>query len=164
MKNLFLFLFAVSFVGWGITRKVMSIQFDKNCTGYLKRAGDANNVTVASIELKKAIAYIESNNLTDGNTGIIYQIPKEDLGFWYKNLKSAQENLEKLDADTTLSSLEESNALLKLRETIIDHGDKGDKVTVPPGISVFPANLLFAVWGFISLMGLSFFLGTASKG
>lgn len=41
--------------------------------------------------------------------------------------------------------------LLKLRETILhDAGESGDRVTAPDGISVYPNNALFGLWGILS--------------
>lgn len=52
------------FLAWGTTRIVKSVQFELNCTQYLKRAADANTVELAKEELSKAISYAEQNNLT----------------------------------------------------------------------------------------------------
>ncbi len=40
--------------------------------------------------------------------------------------------------------------LMKLRETLVDQGETSVVVTVPPGISIFPYNTLFALWCAIS--------------
>jgi hypothetical protein len=118
------------------------VQFDRNCTGYLKQAADANNTSLASEKLDKAIRYIEANNLISGYTSIFYTTPDEDLGFWYKNLKSASYDLKNIDND---NKLEQSNQLIKLRETLIDKSAEGDDITVPMGISVFPNNLFYFI-------------------
>lgn len=83
-------------VGYLGTRAVKSVQFNQNCGGYLKRAADANTVETAKEELSKAISYIEANNLTQGYTSVMWQTPNEDLGFWYKNLKSSETELSKV--------------------------------------------------------------------
>jgi hypothetical protein len=121
---------------------VKKVQLKQNCTGYLKRAADANTVEVASQELQKAIDYLESNNLTSGYTSIVWRTPDEDIEFWYNNLKASQDELSKVDSTTT--SLEKTNLLMKLRETLLDSGEKGSELTVPCGLSRYPHNSLFS--------------------
>lgn len=115
--------------------------FDRDCTGHLKRAGDANTVELAKQELAVSIKYLEDHKITAGTTAVIFDEPSCDVGFWYKNLTASMEELESLDKPT---HLEASNMLLKLRETLLDH----DNVTCPPGISWFPNNgaLVFLLW------------------
>lgn len=151
MKKVLAVLSLLAFIGWGITSLVLWIQFNRNCEGFLKRSADSNNIELAAQELDKAIAYIESNNLTSGYTSIIYTTPDEDLGFWYSNLKSAQNNLKQIDLES-VTDLEESNLLMKLRETLLDHTSDGTEVTVPSGIYLFPSNTGFAIWGWVSLI------------
>ena len=134
---------------------VKDITLEQNCTGYLKRAADANTIETASKQLEKAIDYLVDNNLTTGYTSVLWKTPDEDIEFWYNNLKSAQLELSKVDSTT--STLEKTNILMKLRETLIDNGEDGEKLIVPPGLSRYPHNLLFGLlqWlaGFI-LIGL----------
>lgn len=46
------------------------------------------------------------------------------------------------------SALEQSNCLLKLRDTLMDHSGENGKeaLTMPHGISRYPSNGKFAVW------------------
>ena len=87
---------------------------------------------------------LEANNLTSGYTSVMWETPDEDIGFWYQNLKASQQELQKLNSD---SALERTNVLMKLRETLLDDGEK-TKVTIPKGLSVYPYNLR---WGLLSL-------------
>lgn len=145
-------IFALTIFGARIYKKII---FKQNVTGYLKRAADANTVELAKGELKLAIDYLEQNELTEGYTSIIYRTPDEDIGFWYRNLKASYNELDILK---TTSALEKTNVLIKLRETLVDGGERM-RVTVPDGIHVFPNNsgwclaLIFALiigsYGFI---------------
>lgn len=142
---------------FGIARGIEAIRFNRNVEGYLKRAADANTVELAEKNLTIAL-----NNLVNtprGYTSIIYTTPDEDVGFWLDNLRASQKELKQLPANTT--ALEKSNTLIKLRETLLDGGEHGVYVTVPPGISIFPANTLFAIWGTIGtvlfLLGIALF-------
>jgi len=128
------------------------ITLEQECTGHLKRAADANKVEVASEELAKSIDYLEKNDLTKGYTSVIWNTPDEDIGFFYNNLKSSREELLKVNDST--SSLEKTNVLMKLRETLIDSGKKGDKITCPDGLSRYPNNGLFVVLAILSLITL----------
>ena len=155
MKNkmlafrLILGLIVVSVLGVRIAK---SIQFKQNCSGYLKRASDANTVESAKQELEKSIKYLEAHNLTNGYTSVFFQTPDEDIEFWYNNLKSSYKELSKVTNKT--SSLEKTNMLMKLRETILDNGKEGDSLTIPDGISVYPNNLLWGILTTVSLIAL----------
>jgi len=141
----------VSIVICGI-RISKGIVFKQNVTGYLKHAADANTVELALEELTKALTYLESNNLTTGYTSILYNTPDEDIDFWYRNLKASQNELKNLNSE---SALEKTNVLIKLRETLMDTGER-TRVTVPDGLSVYPNNKLWAGLMFLALL-LGFF-------
>lgn len=137
-------------------RAVRSIQFEQNCGGRLKRAADANTIELAQQELEAAIAYMDENDLNGGYTSILYKTPDEDVSFWNTNLRAALTNLKNVKSET--STLEKSNILLKLRQTLLDHsGDRGEKVTAPAGISVYPYNTrwvgLLVVFTFLAIVG-----------
>ncbi len=133
-------------------RVVNSVMFERDIGGYLKRAADANTIELAELELAKALSNMEQEGMTSGFTSILWQTPDEDVGFWFKNITSAHRELEVVDFKAT--QLEKTNILMKLRETLLDQGSESTKVTAPSGISLFPNNILFAVWGYISLLGL----------
>lgn len=136
-----LILFSVGVFGVRISKGIV---FKQNVSGYLKRAADANTIDLANAELTKVINYLDANNLTSGYTSVMWETPDEDIGFWYQNLKASQQELQNLNSD---SALERTNVLMKLRETLLDTGEK-TKVTIPKGLSVYPYNLL---WGILSL-------------
>ena len=128
---------------------VKSVSLKQNCTGYLKRAADANSIETAREELQKSIHYLEANNLTTGYTSVFYKTPDEDIEFWYKNLKASEKGLSEIE--NTASTLEKTNVLMKLRETLMDSGEKNDRVTVPKGLSKYPNN---AMWGILLLLAI----------
>ena len=127
-------LIIVPFIVWGCAI-VNAVEFDSNCTGYLKLAADANTVQLAEKHLTSAITYLENNNLTSGYTKIIIYKPTNDIGLWYENLKSAQTLLQEACANDNLTELESSNILMKLRETLLD-GE--GTITHPICISMHP--------------------------
>jgi hypothetical protein len=132
---------------------VESIEFTKNCKGYLKRAADANTVALARQELAKAVDYLEDAQLSTGSTHVFYATPDCELDFWYENLKSSLVELESIPDD--IDQLTASNQLLKLRETIMDNSEKGTKVTTPPNIHVFPNQFLYRSGGAACTFGLA---------
>ena len=132
----------------------------QNLTGYLKRAADANNIELAASQLQTSIDYIEKNKLTTGYTSVLYKTPDEDLGFWYNNLKASKAELDKT---INSSTLEKTNLLLKLRETLLDEGEKGSHITYPKGIDIFPNNKLIAVLFLISLLFIPLLSGEFMK-
>ncbi|MCX6723300.1 MAG: hypothetical protein NT094_04545, partial [Candidatus Staskawiczbacteria bacterium] len=127
-------------------RIVNGVVFDRGCKGHLKRAADSNTVALATKEMETAVVWVEQNGMTSGYTSVLYTTPNEDVGFWYENLRSALEELQKVNPEA--SQLERTNVLMKLRETLLDKDD----VTVPPGISVFPHNTLLALLMVISII------------
>jgi hypothetical protein len=126
---------------------VKYVSLQRNCVGYLKRAADANTISTAAEQLDKAIAYMEANNLTHGYTSVLYTTPDEDIAFWYNNIVASRAELAK--TDSTTSMLEQSNMLIKLRETLLDAGEHKDHITCPDGLSRYPNNL---GWG-LALIG-----------
>lgn len=141
-----LFVIACAMLGTIIVKK---ISLEQNCTGYLKRAADANSVETAKAELGKAISYLEANQLTTGYTSVLWRTPDEDIEFFYKNLVASKTELDKVTETT--SSLEKTNILMKLRETLLDNGEKGDSLTCPDGLSRYPNN---GFWGIILILGV----------
>jgi len=144
----FALIFLVLFSVWGGVRIYNSITFDINCGDRLKRAADANTIELAKQELKASLDYMEHEGMTSGYTSVLYNSPSEDIGFWYKNVKSSYDEL--LSLPDNVTPLERSNMLIKLRETLLDSGKESTKVTLPSGISIFPYNSFFAWWGYVS--------------
>ena len=129
---------------------VKSIKFDQQCAGYLKNAADANTVELALERLNHALDYIEAHNLTDGYTSVLWKTEDENINYWYKNLVACKGELETcLDG----TSLEKSNVLMKVRESLTDEGESGTVLTIPKGISRYPYN---ALWGI--LRGISYII------
>ena len=148
MKNFILVLLVLLGLVFPIKTAIREIQFTQNCKGYLKQAADANTIDIAKNCLTKAVLYLEENNLTEGYTSIVYKTPNEDVEFWYNNLSTSLDEL--LMYSDNLSPLESSNVLLKLRETLMDETQYGTEVTIPPGISKYPNNLLYCIMNWIS--------------
>jgi hypothetical protein len=138
---------------------IKAIQMDANCISYLEMAADANSVDIAEKHLSKAVEYLETNRLTAGSTHILVYKPTYDIGLWYENLKSAQTQLQELKQRDNLTELEESNALMKLRETLLS---SEGYVTHPSMISFYPGHFGWTLaMALIWLLWLgAFFTGT----
>lgn len=113
-------------------RQYNTYLFNKEVTGRLKRAADANTVDIAETEMGAVIHYLEANGITSGSTSIIWDTPNNDVGFWYNNLKAALGELESIPENAT--KVEKTNTLMKLRETILDNLE----VTQPEFIEIYP--------------------------
>ena len=61
----------------------------------------------------------------------------------YENIKSAHDDLCKINLEKS-SLMEQTNVLMKLRETLLDEGESVS-ITCPSGIARFPNNVKFAV-------------------
>ena len=140
----------LAFSLWATMHIVREWQFDLNCTQYIKRAADANTVDLAKEELAKAISYAERKNLTEGTVSIFLHQPKNDVGYWYKNVKEAYAELDSLPEDAT--PLEKTNVLMKLRESLTDNEGSEITVTKPDGISIYPYNVAYFWWGLSSFV------------
>jgi hypothetical protein len=150
MRKIMGVMLCIPFLWWAGARIYCDINFGIDCEGHLKRAADANTIELAKQELAVSLNYLERNGITSGYTSVLYNTPDEDVGFWHKNLNASLGELESVKPDAT--QLERSNLLLKLRETLLDHGSNGEHVTAPDGISIFPNNVGYAWWCAIGLV------------
>lgn len=135
---------------------VRVVVFNQNCGGYLEQAANANSVELALERLNVAIEYVEEHNMTDGYTSVLWKTESDNIGYWYRNLKTCQEELE---ACVNSSQLEKTNVLLKVRESLTDEGKDGTELITPNGISRYPNNALFGILNWVSL--LMFIVGCA---
>lgn len=114
------------------------------CEGHLKLAANSNSPEIASKELDAALKYCQEHHLTEGSSHVCWATPSTDVGFWYGNLKSANDDLKSLSVDA--QPMEKSNMLIKLRETILDHGKDGEYVADPDYIWQYPDQATY-YWG-----------------
>ncbi|NTU69860.1 hypothetical protein HGB13_03520 [bacterium] len=131
--------------------------FSNNCKDYLKLAGDAPNIERADQFLGQALSYIEKESLTNGNSAFFFHTPTNDIGIWYEQIKGAKETTADIikkskDNPATVSQLERDNALMKIREVVIDNSQKGTSVTVPAHITWFPYQLAMLFWWWASVI------------
>lgn len=155
-------IFAIIWIAATVWFISMRIDFNQNCSGYLKQAADANTVELAIDRLEKALVHIERKGWTKGYTSILWKTEDENIGFWYANLKSSkQELIRSLES----SQLEQTNVLMKLRETLTEQGESGTRITYPSGLWKYPYNSLFAVLvvivnilGFFGVVGITMIL------
>lgn len=113
-------------------------------------AASANSIDLAKKEMGKVVECIEYRRLRPGFTSVVYNTPEEDVGFWMSNMRSSFDELKQLKAGAT--SLEKSNVLIKLRETLTHKTKESVKITVPDGITVYPHNAAFMIWGWLSFI------------
>ena len=130
------------------------IDLNVTCTGYLDRAANANTVELAAQQLDKAIAEIERRGWTEGSSKVFFDHPQCDIGYWYSNLIAARKELRELPASS--SSLEKSNLLMKLRESLTDTEEGSQHLIIPPNINYYPNQVMWVLWwwfgGFLLLM------------
>ena len=138
----------------GVIIFVAQIEFDQNCGGYLKQAADANTAELALKRLDKAVKYAEERGLTKGYTSVFYKTEDDNISYWYQNMKACQKELREVIGK---SQLEQTNVLMKVRESLTDDGKDGTELTVPVGIARYPYNVFYGI--LMLLAGLLFFLG-----
>lgn len=128
----------VLFVGLITGEIILNIQYDRKITNELQLASNTSTVEIAIEKMDIALEEIEKRGLTEGYTSIFYQTPDEDIGYWYRNLKAASDELKKITPED--NQLLKSNMLLKLREVILSSNKDGSYVKQPSGIHKFPYN------------------------
>ena len=146
---------AASTVAWIVAVILLAYNFDASCESYIKLAGDAPNVERADEFLGKALSYIEENGLTWGNSALIFSTPQSDIGIWYGQIKGAKETtasiLSRIKEGEMVSQLEKDNALMKIREVVLDETSDGTSVTTPDWITWFPRQWAMVIWLIASL-------------
>jgi len=142
----------LSFAAWSTVRIVRSIQFNINCSAYMQRASEANTIELARENLRRAITCAEDWNLTEGTVSVFIENPVNDIFFWYNNMVEVYQVLEELPEDVT--PLEQSNVLIKLRESLRGNRDGTTSLVYPQGISVYPQNKALFWWAAISVIGM----------
>lgn len=135
-----LLVLALALVSGGLV-SYRSITYRLHVEDYLKRAGDAPSVDLASAALATAMANAAERGLTHGNTSWFIDSPANDVAYWFRQLEAAQQELKIAQKEGT--SIASSNALMKLREALDSQ----------------PKNLQFHphVWGYALLTGLCVF-------
>lgn len=146
-------------------------EFDKGCGDYLKLAGDAPNIEQANKFLGQALTYIEKNHLNKGNSAWIRKTPSSDLSIWRNKIRGAKITVGVIltkeagmkataapEASLTAPSigqLEKDNALMKVREVLLDEGKSGTVVTLPAHISLYPYQYIFLFWWIVTAVLLA---------
>lgn len=88
---------------------VTSIKFDKNCANYLKMSANAISVEIAEERLTTALAYLETHDMTSGDCKFwISNMPENNIGLWYGNLKEVQNQLRTIISDENTTELEKA--------------------------------------------------------
>lgn len=145
----------------------LAYDFSRSCGDYLKLAGDAPNVEKADEFLGQALEYIEENNLTSGDSAILFvKQPTNNLKIWYGQIKGAKATTEsilkrKAASADSVTQLEQDNALMKIREVVLDSSSSGTSVTTPAWISLYPNQRAMAAWWILSVVFL--FIGWVAK-
>ena len=137
-----LILIFVGMIGIGIP-VIKKIRFDVGCGGYLKSAADAPIIKLAKGELDTALEYMTVHKLYKGHSHLIIPSRQADVGYWYLRIETARKDLDTITKDST--GLEKSNMLMKLRETLLDEGESGTEVTLPPHIAIFPLQWFWII-------------------
>lgn len=109
--------------------------FDKECKPYLERAASASTVEIAKAELEKVIEFAENNNLTESNSKNL----KNDVVFWYNNIKAVYEQLNNLPEGASI--LEKNSVLMNVRECLTQ--------SISTKILIYDNNLTFYTIGTI---------------
>ena len=134
--------------------------FSRDCGSYLKLAADAPTVERASGFMETAIAYLVATGRTQGNSAVIFKTPKNDVGIWYQQTRAALETTRAIiQKGAGASQLERDNALMKIRETLLDMGESGTQLTLPSHISIVPYQVLIVIlwWMLLPLGGAALF-------
>lgn len=145
-----------AFLAW-MTFFIPMMNFNRACSGHLKRAGDANTIELAIKELDQAVSWLEYKGFTEGSCHIFFAMPSNDIGFWYRNLADSLKELKSVSPDASM--LERSNILMKLRETLMDQNSQGSTITKPRFMYWYPRPVVgLLVFSIFALLALRFFI------
>ena len=131
------------------------VEVEQTIKSPLMKAADAPTLRLAVVSLSKAVKGIEARKLTDGCSSILYCTDDDRYDIWYSHLYQLHQETDSLMRVEKVSSLAQSNHLMKLRETITEPTEKGYKVTHPQFINTYPNHILpfSLVWiGIICIM------------
>ncbi|MEZ4195271.1 MAG: hypothetical protein R3B53_02640 [Candidatus Paceibacterota bacterium] len=161
MKKALGFILIIPFLIWGGVRMWQAeISFNVQAGGHMQNAANANSVELATKEMENVVKYFEDRHLQPGFTSIFYNTPEENVGFWMANMRASLDELKQVKSDAT--SLEKSNVLMKLRETLTDKSKSGSEISIPQGISIYPHNFIYMLVGVLStilaVVGVMLFL------
>jgi hypothetical protein len=138
------------FAAWLSARIFFAFDFYYNCESYLVSAAHANSVKTAKQELTKALTYLKNHNLTNGQIPIFIVNPSGNIGLWYEKLNNS---MIELPSEASIDQDKNTVALSNLKNTILHRSIFGIKVIHPSGISIYPHNILFFIWGLFSFIG-----------
>lgn len=141
MKAFFGVLLIIPLLAMITLRIYCRVMFDIECGDHMKLAAGTGSVELAKAEMAKVVQYLEGHGMTTGFTSIYYEGPEDDIGFFYKNVKSLLAEIEAVSDGAT--ALEKSNMLMKAKEMLTHNKDGTIAITVPEGISIFPYNSRF---------------------
>lgn len=148
----------ISLIIFCITIFLWGYWFDRDCGNYLKLAGDAPNIERTESFLRSALAYIDSHHLTEGNTAWIFKTPENDLSIWHGQIVGAWETASSLILKAgKATQLEKDNALMKIRETVLDEG-QAVQITHPANISWYPHIAIMWLWLWFSSLTQLFWI------
>lgn len=136
---------------------VLIWRFKIHCEHFLKLAADAPTVELADKYLEKVVSYILKRNLTQGNTAYFIKTPENDLSLWSRQIFEAANLVRELTLKKKegkeVTPLEESNVLMRIRQTILDEAGDRPIMTIPDYIHVYPNQHFFL---FSELLGIIF--------
>lgn len=148
MKKLLL-VSAIWFSVWAIVISIVggvkSVRFTNGCTAYLRLAANSPTIERADMFLSKALEYIDKNDLNIGNSSLLIERPTNDLEIWSKQLRITHNVLSKLIDDPNTDQLTKDNALMKIREVIMNDTAQGDEINLPDLIAFVPWQAIFVL-------------------
>lgn len=137
------------FLTWAAAVIVLRIQFDQNCSGHILNACNATTVELALSELRTALDYLEEKELTTGYTSILYKTEKDNVGFFYNNVKSCYEYVETLK-EQNIEPFNQTLQLQSIKDKLVEElGEKNGRaefIREPQGITRYPHNLAYCIW------------------
>ena len=146
--KIFLVIFVICFLGWLAARGVSAIAFDLGCENHIHLAKGSADFDVAAKEIGIATSYMEENNLTEGTVSIFFKDPRNNLSFFYNNLKEIQRQYLSFPKEST--EIERNRFVERIQSSL-------SIVSSPRGISIYPHNKLYFWWGTISGVGAFIF-------
>jgi len=141
-------LLVLPFIGWSITRISLSNHLDNTFTYHIDRASATSDIDEAANEMHLAKQYLEKRDMAHGYTSVVWRSEDEDLGVFYGTIVKRSNYLDDLQTIHTRDKTVFEDMITYTRMTNM----KAQEQKVPDGISIYPHNVFFVYWFFVSLV------------
>lgn len=156
-NNLLFVVFVISlllFVIWGGSRFVNSTIFNNNVLKPLVEVATTDDFNKSKNLLDGVVSYLEDQGKTEGIVSIVFRNPTNDMGIFYQNLKRSQAIMSTVSKDSSKDEIRNVMDIVKVHLGFGYYLLFFPRVNCPMGMDIYPYNLAYAIWVFLSVVCL----------